>query len=223
MASEPDVIRHQIEQTRESLTEKIETLEEQVKGTIQDVKDTVENTVDAVTEKVQDTVDSIQNHVEGTVAAVRRTFDIPYQVQQHPWAMAGCSLLAGMTVGYFLASRRPLPPYWASRRSTPRPDIQGFSAPPPPAPQGPSLVSRLLDQFEPEIEKVKGMAIGALLGMARDYIKQVVPPNLAPNLEEVLDGFTRKMGGQPVHGPVLSQEPPPRPGPGSVPPGGMPY
>ena len=41
MDQEPDVIRQDIEQTRESLTEKLETLECEVKGTIADAKDTV--------------------------------------------------------------------------------------------------------------------------------------------------------------------------------------
>jgi len=205
------VIRHEIEQTRESLTEKIKNLEEQAKETIQDVKNTVENTVDTVKERVQDTVDTISHQVEGTVAAVKRTFDIPYQVQQHPLAMAGCSLLAGVATGYFLAGRRsyfPAPSY----RAAARPDIQGFAAAPAAAPaaaapSGPGLLGSLMKQFEPEIEKVKQVAIGALLGMARDYIRQAVPPNLAPHLTEVIDNVTRKAGGQPVAGPILPQEP----------------
>jgi len=205
MDPEPDVIRHEIEQTRESLTEKIKTLEEQAKETIQDVKNTVENTVDTVKERVQDTVDTISNRVEGTVEAVKRTFDIPYQVQQHPLAMAGCSLLAGAAAGYFLGGRRSYFPYPSSRASS-RPDVQAFAAThTAAAPSGPGLLGSLVKQFQPEIEKLKEVAIGALLGMARDYVRQAVPPNLAPHLTEVIDNFTRKAGGQPVAGPILSE------------------
>src|SRR5437588_98198 len=84
MDQEPDVIRQDIDETRSSLTEKLETLEAEVKGTVQDAKNTVE-----------DTIHNVKSTVHETVESVKRTFDLPYQVRQHPWPMLGGSVVAG--------------------------------------------------------------------------------------------------------------------------------
>ena len=83
MAEEPDVIREQIEETRESLSDKIEALEVQVKGTIE-----------GVTEAVDQTVGSVKSGITEGVEAVKRTFDLPYQVCQRPWTMLGLAAAA---------------------------------------------------------------------------------------------------------------------------------
>jgi ElaB/YqjD/DUF883 family membrane-anchored ribosome-binding protein len=242
MDPEPDVIRNEIEQTRESLTEKIEKVEEQfkdtlgsVKDTLTGVKDTVENTIDSVKEKVQDTVQSVTSTVEGTVASVKQTFDVPQQVRRHPWALAGCSLVAGLAAGYFLAGRRGAMS-WAYRSAPPRPRFDGRAGyqssagnyqqpaasnyqpaassyqpaasvqPSRAEPEQPGLLTRLLGPFESEIDKVKETAIGVLIGLMRDTLKRSLPPTLAANVDEIMDSATRKAGGKPVAGPVLSSE-----------------
>src|ERR1700730_10040165 len=88
MKEEPEAIRQHIDETRSSLTEKLETLESQVRGTVQGARATVEETIEAVKGTVQDTVRS-----------VKRTFDVNYQVEQPPWTMVGCPLLAGCILG----------------------------------------------------------------------------------------------------------------------------
>jgi ElaB/YqjD/DUF883 family membrane-anchored ribosome-binding protein len=236
MDPEPDVIRQDIEKTRESLTDKIESLEGQVKGTISNVTETVEN----LTEKVQDTVqsvkDTVTSTVEDTVAGVKRTFDIPLQVQQHPWAMAGCSLAAGLAAGYFLAGRRGLASraYDSARHAFGPGAAPGYPQQPPAsnyqpaagnyqpprAESGqPGVLGRMLAPFESEIDKVKETAIGALMGVVRDFLKRSLPPTLAANVDEIMNSATRKAGGDPVQGPILS----PESGAGSSRPGGGTY
>jgi len=220
------VIRQDIDETRESLAKKVETLEEQVKDTITNVKDTVEDTIESVKERVQDTVQGVTASVEDTVSAVKQTFDLSHQVERHPWAMAGCSLAAGLATGYLLTGRRePRYDYSYGSRGGYEParsDMQAgyspraassYAAAPAPAapaapaePQGPGLLTRLLTPFESEIDKVKEVAIGALLGMLRDTIKRSLPPNLAANVDDIMNSATRKAGGKPVDGPVLSEE-----------------
>ena len=39
---------------------------------------------------------------EGVDYAVKRTFDLRYQTQQHPWLMVGGSVMAGFTAGKLL-------------------------------------------------------------------------------------------------------------------------
>ena len=103
MDQEPEVIRQQIDQTRSALTEKLETRENQVRDTVTNAKTTVE-----------ETIGSVKSTVHETVATVKRTFDLPYQVERHPWGMFGGSILVGYLVGTLWpgrpAGRRALGP-----------------------------------------------------------------------------------------------------------------
>jgi len=218
MDEKPDVIRQEIEATRSSLAEKLEALEGQVKGTISNVSQSVEDTVAKVKSTVNDTVET-----------VKRTFDLPYQVDQHPWAMAGCSLLAGLAVGYVVArpgdratggrrgytrrgefGRVPAAP--ASLQETPSPGTSGpaYQAAASGGAAGyrreeeePGMLSRLLAPFASEFDKIKGTAVAALMGMLRDSLVRSVPPALAGHVREIMDDLTRKAGGQPIPEPVL--------------------
>lgn len=209
MDQEPDVIREQIDETRSALTDKLETLEEQVRETVQSAKATVEGTLENVKSSVQETVQT-----------VKRTFDLPYQVDRHPWAMLGGSFLAGLALGKWLEGRqdqvRDYPSYGSAVGELPRapavsetapryePDFSRTPAYSPSAaqPSKPGVLGRLLHQFDDEIEQVKGVAIGALMGVVRDLVKQSLP-KLAPQIEEVMNSATSKLGGRPVAGPLV--------------------
>ncbi len=166
-------------------------------GTVQSAQETVE--------------DSIQM-AKDTVATVKRNFDIKYQVEQHPWAIVGGCFLAGLALGgLFLRVRRRSrqapnrlagnetpragsPRLFAERRSNDSFD----TAAPPPRPH--SLAANrpgFFGQFQEEIDKVKGMAIGYFLGLARDSIKDAVP-QLASQIEDVMNSVTTKLGSKPV-------------------------
>jgi ElaB/YqjD/DUF883 family membrane-anchored ribosome-binding protein len=220
MAEEPSVIRHQIEETRESLTEKLETLEDQVKeavgtvtDTIETVKSSVENTVESVKTGVEGTVESVRTSFSDAVDSVKETFDLSSQVNRHPWGAVGCSLLAGVAAGYLLTgSRRAgfsagirgmeriIPGYQPSRPAEPPPaEIREES-------HEPDLLSKLLGSFEAELGKIKRTALGAALGMARDVIKEALPPSIGDNVTEIMDNITRRVGAEPVRGPVLEPE-----------------
>jgi hypothetical protein len=225
MDQEPDVIRQKIETTRESLTDKLETLEGQVKGTVEAVSSTIEN----VKSTVQGTVESVKSSVTDTVDTVKETFNLSRQVDRHPWAMAGCSLAAGVATGYLLGG----PPRWgryaselsdmashaagrvsdASSHATSRlSDAAGYGGGAGAAGEsfragrGGGLLGSLLGPFAGELDNLKGLAVGALMGMARDVLVRSVPPSLAPRVEEIMDSATRRAGVEPVHGPVLPTE-----------------
>jgi ElaB/YqjD/DUF883 family membrane-anchored ribosome-binding protein len=214
MDPEPDVIHQQIDETRSSLTDKIEQLETRVADTVETARATVEETIETVKEKVEETVETVKDTVQGTVETVKRTFDLRYQTEQHPFAMMGCSFLAGCTAGYLLGGRRKrhhpeaaaevCPPSSSQRDEAMRGTIPEAS--PPPAPRRPGLLERLFHQFEGEIDKVKETAIGVLMGLVRDWARNAVPASVACRVEEVLDSATSKMGGRPVRGPVLHSE-----------------
>lgn len=215
MDPEPEVIRQQIEETRSSLTDKLETLENQVKDTVTNVTDTVKETIEGVQEKVHDTVEAVTSTVHQTVDTMKRTFDIPYQVQRHPHGMTGGSLLVGVALGYLLGGRRHR---HHEERWEPAPardpglseSFRAASYAPPPGHREesqPGLFSKMLASFQPEIEKVKEVAVGTLMGLMRDSLKRALPPSLAANVEEIMDSVTRKAGGRPVEGPVTQPEP----------------
>jgi ElaB/YqjD/DUF883 family membrane-anchored ribosome-binding protein len=221
MAEEPDVIRHQIDETRESLSEKLDTLEVQVKGavgtvtdTIETMKNTVEHTVESVRSGVEDTVASVKMSLHDTVDSVKETFDFTRQIDRHPWGAVGCSLLAGLTVGYLFERSRSRRAHYA--QGIPRMDalIPGYRPDRPiEAPQQsrnqsaqPGFLTKLFGAFEEELDKVKELAIGAMIGMARDTLTQALPPSLAENVATILDDVTRRAGGAPIHGSVSGPE-----------------
>jgi ElaB/YqjD/DUF883 family membrane-anchored ribosome-binding protein len=209
MDQEPDMIRQQIDETRSSLTEKLESLEAEVKGTVRGARATVEDTIETVKASVQETVDS-----------VKRTFDVKYQVERHPWPMVAGSFVTGLLAGRLFGRRPALRPagepyresesvsaaYVPSMREEPAFQQGNGSTTGTPRAEAaqPGMLDRLIQQFEPEIAEVKGMAVGALLGLVRDLAKQAVPPTLAPKVEEIMNSVTTKLGGKPFRQPILT-------------------
>lgn len=192
-----DEMRQEIDNTRSAMADKLEALEDRVMGTVQSAQETVE--------------DSLQMAKDG-VATVKRNFDIKYQVEQHPWVMVGGCFLAGLTLGSLVVRvrrrSRPAPdrlagnetPLAESHRSFAEQRSNGSldSAAPPPRPQSLSANRpAFFGQFQEEIDKVKGMAIGYVMGLARDSIKDAVP-QLASQIDDVMNSITTKLGSKPV-------------------------
>jgi len=227
MDQEPDVIRDQIDETRASLTEKIETLETTVKSTIQDARETVEGTVATVKETVEGTIENVKGtiadvkeSVSDTVESVKQTFDLGYQTQQRPWLMMGCSFAAGFVVGNLVEGRRHHHGAWnlegggyyPERPSQPMTRFRS-EEPTTTAHDGRSQAStstgggwfgQLLNQFQPELDRLKGMAIGAALAVARDVAKQSLPL-FASQIDELTSSVTTKLGGEPIRQPVFQR------------------
>lgn len=220
-----EVIHHQMEETRAGLAQKLETLEGKVTETVQDatsvVSSTVESvkeTVEAVKESVANTVESVKETVGDTVQAVKRAFDLKRQVDQHPWAMLGGSVAVGFLVGRLLPGRSsattpasvPEVSAAATRWPTgaanggyrPAAEAQAPSAAPAAQPREEGWLSGLMERFGPEISKLKGLALGAALGVVRDMVTQVAPEQFKPKVQEVVDSITTKLGGEPIRGPI---------------------
>jgi len=192
-----DEMRQEIDCTRSAMADKLEALEDRVMGTVQSAQETVE--------------DSIQM-ARDTVATVKRNFDIKYQVEQHPWPMVGGCFLAGLAVGsVFLRIRQRSrqapnrragnettlagsPPLVAEQRSNDNVD----TAAPPPRPHSMSANRPgFFGQFQEEVDKVKGMAIGYVMGLARDSIHDAMP-QLASQIDDLMNSVTTKLGGKPL-------------------------
>jgi ElaB/YqjD/DUF883 family membrane-anchored ribosome-binding protein len=205
-----DVIRNQMEDTRTSLTDKLETLEKQVVDTVQDATSNVAETVAAVKDSVQDTVTSVKDTVQETFSAVKESmrqsvnavkgvFDIPEHVDRHPWAMMGGSVVLGYVLGAVLRGSGATRHSFSSLRS-PQPASSRSSSNGRHEDTGPQSSEGLLTKLAPEISKLKGLALGAVVGAVREMIQNAVPPDLASSLNEIFTSITEKVTGAPSHG-----------------------
>lgn len=216
MDNQSEVIQQQMEETRSALQDKLETLEQQVKNTVQDATDAVSDTVETVKEAVQETVGTVKETVQDTVQSVKRTFDLGKQVEAHPWAM-----VLGATALGFVATR------WLTPAKVPFYQPLVSSEPPPPvAPQpaghghngngassrakarkqqvaAPPQESWFAKHYQKELEKVQGLAVGAVGGLVRELLVSSATPALAEQIKDVVNSITEKMGGQVIDGPIL--------------------
>jgi ElaB/YqjD/DUF883 family membrane-anchored ribosome-binding protein len=192
-----DEMREEIDCTRSDLADKMEALEDSVMGTVQSAQETVE--------------DGIQM-AKDTMATVKRTFDIKHHVQQHPWAMVGGCFVTGLALGALfrsvdrrlrqspdelseretaIATSPALPGEQSGNKSFATGGSQQHEPSRPPSRPG------LFELFHDEIVKVKGMAIGYVMGLARDAISDAVP-QWAPQIDGVMNSVTTKLGGEPA-------------------------
>jgi ElaB/YqjD/DUF883 family membrane-anchored ribosome-binding protein len=199
MDDSPDVIRQQMEETRASLSEKLETLEHQVADTVHEAK-----------AAVTDTVSTVKDAVHETVESVKETFDVSHQVKRHPWAMLGGSIAVGYIGGLLFERLMSDHPQHANGRSAfepyPSPPDTRFTSVPPGTSAGQPKSNgepSMFDHFGPEIAKLKGLAVGAALSVVRDMITGTIPEPLKPQVSDVMNNLTKKLGGEPIRGELL--------------------
>jgi ElaB/YqjD/DUF883 family membrane-anchored ribosome-binding protein len=194
-------MRQEIDGTRSAMVDKLEALQDHVMNTVQSAQETVEGSIQSA---------------NNTMASVKRTFDVKYQVRQHPWAMIGGGILAGMALSSLFGGLRQRTRQTSARRAdyegegrSRRPsssaltipprgngslsldDAPSFKAAPPPRRPG------VFDRFQDEIDTVQGLAIGYVIGLVRDSIKDAMP-QMAVQIEDVMNRVTTKLGGEPV-------------------------
>jgi ElaB/YqjD/DUF883 family membrane-anchored ribosome-binding protein len=216
MDNEPEeMIKHQMLETRASLAEKLETLEQQVVGTVQNPTTAVTDTVETVKEAVQETVQMARASVQNTVEAVKDTFDLSLQVRRHPWIMMAGSVALGYAGGCLLnragshrqTAAAPSLSTLADRSATERDGGTRLSrsemAASPTTNAHHGWVGEIGEAFQSEIGKLKGLAVGTILSAVRDLVASSAPPQIGPQLAEIIDSATVKLGGQPISGPVF--------------------
>ena len=228
MPDEEHLIKQQMEEKRADLAGKIETLESTLLETVQntlhgasEVVNKVEQTVETVTEKVTGSVEAVKETVSESLETVKETFNLRRQMDRHPWLMVGGATLLGYLGGRMLPRHRTyVPPRRRGRRTGAAPVTAASAVPigpettfaagrtpqPEPLPAEepqPSWVSRLGDTFGEELTKLKGLALGATLGVLRDMLTSAAPEPLRPQLSEVVNGFTSKLGGRVIDEPLF--------------------
>jgi len=199
----------------QTVKETVEGAAQSVKGTVDSVKDTMENVtgsvggaVEGVKESFAGAAESVKETFSNAAETVRETFDLPKQVDRHPWLMMGGAVAVGFVAGKLLdygpeameavqGVAETGGHYAQSAVST-----AGATA----AAAG-GWMAALEKMFGPEMGKVKEMAIGALGSIIRDAVVQSAPEPMARQVRELIEGFTSKLGGKPVEGPVLGPRP----------------
>jgi ElaB/YqjD/DUF883 family membrane-anchored ribosome-binding protein len=209
--SESEVIRQQMELQRAALSDKLETLESKIVDTVEGAREAVAETVETVKTGVQDSVHAVRDSVHTSMHAVQDTFDIPRQVERRPWTMFAGAIAAGFAAGYILnrAGRAPVasgpivrthgepavapaPPHSATRWG-PITAARGAEAT---GGGGESWAKHLTELFGPEIHKIKGLALGAVMGVVREMVIDPLPDQMRPQVKDIVDNITTKLGGE---------------------------
>jgi ElaB/YqjD/DUF883 family membrane-anchored ribosome-binding protein len=186
-----------------------------VKETVQEAKAAVTGTVESVKETVETTVETVKEKVEGTVETVKQTLDITTYVDKYPWAMLGGAVALGCILGRISRSRDQNGAMRNGHEHSPASNGDGVLSPAitqqeTALPAGESataegsLVRELAHKFEPELQEIKSLAIGAVGALVRDVVKESVPEPLAPQLEDIINRVTTKLGGEPIPEPLLT-------------------
>jgi ElaB/YqjD/DUF883 family membrane-anchored ribosome-binding protein len=212
----PEEIRQEMDETRDSLTDKISQLETKVVETVNDATNGVKDTVQAVRDAVEDTVQTVRDTVGDTVDSVKDTFNLSNQLEQRPWlVMAGCvgiGFAAGMLVSAPSARPASAAPPTPTPAAPPMPRRgNGSHRPPAPAmspsePPKATFADTLTETFGSEINQLKGLAIGTLAGIVRDLVVRAAPEMVRNSLGDIIDDVTNKLGGQPIKGQVLAED-----------------
>jgi len=228
LAAKLETLEREVTGKVQDAKDAVETAREAVNETVANVKQTVNETVETVRESFQSSVEGVKESIHSSVEGVKETFDIPLQTRRHPLAMFGMAVGVGYVSGLILnrinCEPRTAPRNWpevpreqrmgsyqtGARGSTTaapmvetprRPDTAGIA---PPQLQ-PTWTSQVMETVAPELQKLKGVAIGTVMGVVRDLVTQRTPEPMRPQVTEVINGLTQKLGGDLVEGNVLEQ------------------
>jgi len=187
-----ELIRRDMERTREALTDKLEILEDKVIHSVQQATSAVTETVATVKETVHEGVETVKDAV-----------DISSHVDKHPWLMLGGAMMTGYVMGTLLFGaekpvRREEKPGGASGALRSHGQGNGHHKPRTEKSQAPASTSSWMTMLEPEIEKFKGLALGVALGTVREALTAEIPPHLAEQVGQIIDAVTLKVGGNPL-------------------------
>jgi len=209
-----------MEETRSSLTNKLEALEERLEEKVSPVTEAVERatgaaadlvvevkeTVHEMKEKVGETVEEVKQKFGETVASVSSAFNFREHMEEHPWLFFGLAATTGCIIGNMksstshqmaelaTASAQPARPHKHARGTG-----NGWSR----KEEGSSKKSL----FAEELQRLKGLAIGALMATVRDLARRGLPGELGSRLADEVDNLTNQLGARPLRGSLIGDEP----------------
>jgi ElaB/YqjD/DUF883 family membrane-anchored ribosome-binding protein len=197
---EKEAIREKMEETKNSMANKLEILEQKVVGNVEEVSDVVSDTVQAVKE----TVETVKEQVEGTaeavkdvvqegVQSVRHWFDITQHVQDHPWVVMGCSVGAGFLLQTLLGGKRSSAP--TAEAEPARAAVTNGHGATHHTRRRKEHRKSWFDDLTPAFSQIRGLAMGALFGSIRKLVTQSVSPQVGTVVGDIIDKVAAKLGG----------------------------
>src|SRR5207302_7262901 len=144
----------------------------------------------------------VRDKLQEAACSLQETFNLQHQTQAHPWAMLGGSVAAGYVLGSLLPDAESIRHDLASagaalaRHEESRSAAASHFAAPGRTEKQSMLsgaLGSLVSQFGPEIQKVKGLAIGSAMGLLRDLLKSELPRQLTSDFEQIVDSVTTKL------------------------------
>ena len=163
----PELIEQRMQDTRQSLTDKVSALEEQVVGTIQSATTAVNETVENVKTAVSDTVNTVTD-------TVKQSLDVTAQVRENPIVAVGSALAVGFVAGLMLFRSRTSAA--ASSPSAPAaPAYQPARAAEPTRPLAPSIWDAVLTRVGQELFKVGERAVESASASIQQTVNDQIP------------------------------------------------
>jgi len=173
-----DVIEQQMQETRDSLTQKVTALEDSVVGNLQSASETVHNIIDSVKTVVPDALADVKDQMKSTL-------DVSKHTREKPWGMVGGAVAVGFITGLILFRKR--------EQKAPRP-LTSF-VPPVDAPSTPSkpaklpawleqIVDRLTDKVGDEVRKLGDVALASASSALQQTVEQAIPKLLGNAMGE---------------------------------------
>ncbi len=181
----PELIEQRMQETRQSLTDKVSALEEQVVGTIQSATTVVQDTVETVKSAMHDTVNTVKDTVTESVTSVtdsvKQTLDVTARVRENPLVAVGSALAVGFVAGLlFFRSRQAA----AAPASAPfAPAYQPVRAAEPARSSGPSVWDAVLTRVGQELFKVGERAVESASASIQQTVNDQIP--------KLLDNFVQ--------------------------------
>lgn len=166
MEDQTDVIKESMKEKRAELSEKLQHLERHVTGE-------VASTAGSVTESVANVAGGMQD----TITSVRDLFDLPKQVQDHPWLAVGGAVVVGFLANEYLKQNNPLASLGAAVNGA---MSNGKSA---------NGQSGLASLFGGEMFNLQRFATLAALQLVGRAVKESIPGPTGEGLGQIVDRF----------------------------------
>lgn len=205
-----------VDEAREAVADTVQTVKDSVQSSVATVKDSVSSSVETVKETLDIRLQAQRHPWAVFGGAIAAGFVAGWALNRMQRTSRGAGPPAGYAPGaYTAAPGLGGPPQSAHGRfADETPAAASFAGAPPSAPapemsrpavHRPSWLDELTRTLAPEIQKLRGLAIGAAMSVARDLLTQSLPEQLRPQLDEVINNLTSKLGGEPVSAHLLDQ------------------
>jgi ElaB/YqjD/DUF883 family membrane-anchored ribosome-binding protein len=173
----PELIERQMEQTRQSLSEKVSELEQQVVGTIQSATEAVNDSVQSARSAVQDTFEAVSGAVKDSVESVsdgvKNALDISQRVRDHPWIMFGGAFAVGFIAGRLVFRRHQS--VETNPALAPTPSFQSIPMSALAASSRPAWLSEIFDLVGLEVKKLAGRVITRAVSSIQQGVEEGIP------------------------------------------------